>query len=82
MIPQFPSASSLSRVRSQGSVPVLDQPRARIMVSGLGCRLVQTVLALYLIPAFLVVLLVGAVGILTIGLVRLFIRLLNATEQS
>jgi hypothetical protein len=82
MIPQFPSASSLSRVRSHGSVPVLDEPRARITVSGLGCRLVQMVLALYLIPAFLIVMLVGAVGILTIGLVRLFIRLLNATEQS
>jgi hypothetical protein len=82
MISQFPSASSLSSVRSHGSVPVLDEPRARITLSGLGCRLVQMVLALYLIPAFLVVLLVGAVGILTIGLVRLFIRLLNATEQS
>ena len=72
MIPQFPSASSLSRVRSHSAVPVLDEPRARITASGLGCRLVQMVLALYLIPAFLVVLLVGAVGILTIGLVRLF----------
>jgi hypothetical protein len=61
---------------------MLDEPRARITLSGLGCRLVQMVLALYLIPAFLVVLLVGAVGILTIGLVRLFIRLMNATEQS
>jgi len=40
------------------------------------------VLALYLIPAFLVVSLVGAAGILTIGLVRLFIRLLDPTERS
>lgn len=82
MIPQFPSASSLSRVRSHGVVPVLDEPRARITVSGLGCRLVQTALALYLIPAFLMVLLVGAVGIVTIGLVRLFSRLLDPTERS
>jgi hypothetical protein len=40
------------------------------------------VLALYLIPAILVVLLVGAVGIVTIGLVRLFSRLLDPTERS
>jgi hypothetical protein len=39
------------------------------------------VLALYLIPAFLVVLLVGAVGILAIGLVRLFMRLLDAIDR-
>jgi hypothetical protein len=81
MVPQFPSASSLSRVHSHSSVPVLDEPRARITASGLGCRLIQMVFALYLIPAFLVVLLVGAVGILTIGLVRLVIRLLGATDR-
>jgi hypothetical protein len=40
------------------------------------------VLALYLIPALLVVLLVGAVGILTITLVRLFTRLLDPTDRS
>jgi hypothetical protein len=40
------------------------------------------VLAIYLIPAFLVILLVGAVGILTIGLVRLFTRLLDAINGS
>jgi hypothetical protein len=82
MIPQFPSASALPGVRSHSPVPVLDEPRARITTSSLGCRLVQMVLALYLIPAFLVVLLVGAVGVLTIGLVRLFIRLLDPTERS
>ena len=82
MIPQFPSSSSLARVHSQSAVSVLDEPRARITASGLGCWLVQTVLALYLIPAFLVVLLVGAVGLLTIGLVRLFTRLLDLTERS
>ena len=74
MIPQFPSASLLSRVRSHSSVPVLDEPRARITASGMGCRLVQMVLAVYLIPAFLVVLLVGALGILTVCLVQLFIQ--------
>ena len=82
MIPQFPSAGSLSGIPSHSAVPMLGEPRARITASGLGCRLVQMVLAVYLIPAFLVVLLVGAVGILTIGLVRLSIRLLDATERS
>jgi hypothetical protein len=82
MISQLPSANSLSGVRSSSSVSVLDKPRARITVSGLGCRFVQVVLALYLAPAVLVVLVVGAVGILTSGLVRLFIRLLDATERS
>jgi hypothetical protein len=81
MSPQFPSASSLSSVRVRGSVPVLDEPRPRITASGLGRRLVQMVLALYLIPVFLVVLLVGAVGILAIGLVRLFMRLLDAIDR-
>jgi hypothetical protein len=82
MIPQFPSASSLSGVHSHRAVPMLSEPRARITASGLGCKLVQMVLALYLIPAFLVVLLVGAVGILTIGLIRFFVRLLDPTEYS
>ena len=83
MIPQFPSASSLARVHSHGSVPVLkDEPRPRITASSLGCRLIQMVMALYLIPAVLVVLLVGAVGILAIGLVRLITRLMDATDRS
>ena len=47
--------------------------------TNLVCRLVQIALALYLIPAFLIVLLVGAVGMLVVGMVRLFTRLLGAT---
>jgi hypothetical protein len=82
MIPQSPSASLLSGVRSHSSVSVLDAPHARITAGGVGCRLIQMVLALYLVPAFLVVVLVGVVGILTIGLVRIFIHLLDATERS
>jgi len=38
-------------------------------------------LALYLIPAFLIVLLVGAVGILVIGVVRFFTRVLGTTAD-
>ena len=36
-------------------------------------------LALYLIPALLIVLLVGAVGILLVGVIRFFTRLLGTT---
>ena len=81
MIPQFPSASSLTHFRSHSSVPVLDETRAPVTASSLACRLVRMVLAVYLIPAFLIVSLVGAVGILIIGLARLFIRLLGPTER-
>src|SRR5271166_810914 len=41
--------------------------------------LVQIALALCIIPAFLIVLLVWAVGMLVVGMVRLFIRLPGAT---
>ncbi len=37
----------------------------------LGCRLVQIALAVYLLPALLVVLLVGATGMLAMGTIRL-----------
>ena len=82
MIPQFPSASSLPRVPSHGTVPLLEESRARITAGGLGYRLVQMVLALYLVPAFLAVLLVGAAGMLMVGLVQLFTRFLSATDRS
>ena len=59
--------------------PVLDGSCAPWTSANLACRLVQIALALYLIPAFLIVLLVGAVGMLVVGMVRLFTRLLGAT---
>ena len=46
--------------------------------TNLACRLVQIALALYLIPALLIVLLVGAVGMLVVGMGRLFTRLLGS----
>jgi hypothetical protein len=39
------------------------------------------VLALYLVPVFLIVLLVGAVGILAVGLVRFVDRLMDTTGR-
>jgi hypothetical protein len=55
--------------------PVLDGSCAPSTSTNPACRLVHIALALYLIPAFLIVLLVGAVGMLVVGMVRLFTRL-------
>jgi hypothetical protein len=60
--------------------PVLGGSCAPSTSTNLASRLVQIALALYLIPALLIVLLVGAVGMLVVGMVRLFIRLLGATS--
>jgi hypothetical protein len=79
MIPQFPSVSSFSHARSHSSVSVLGRSCAPATKSSLGCRLIQMTLALYLIPAFLIVLLVGVVGIVLVGVVRLLARLLSTT---
>jgi hypothetical protein len=47
-----------------------------------ACRLVQIGLALYLLPAFLIVLLVGGVGMLVIAVIRLFADLPGKTVGS
>jgi len=47
----------------------------------LACRLVQLILALYLIPAILIVFLVGALGIMIVGLVRILVRLQGTTTS-
>jgi hypothetical protein len=49
--------------------------------SNLGCRLVQVTLALYLLPAILIVLAVGAAGILVTGVIRFFTRGLEMTAE-
>jgi len=78
MIPQSRLVSPFSHSRSYSSVLGLGEPCSPSK-SSLGCRLVQMTLALYLIPAFLIVLLVGAVGILVVGVIRFFTRLLGTT---
>ena len=77
MIPRF-RLVNLSHSRSYGSVLGLGKPCAPSK-SSLGCRLIQMTLVLYLIPALLIVLLVGAVGILVVGVIRFFTRLLGTT---
>jgi len=78
MIPQSRLVSPFSRSRSYSSVLGLGESCAPSK-SSLGCRLIQMTLALYLIPALLIVLLVGAVGILVVGVIRFFTRLLGTT---
>jgi hypothetical protein len=45
----------------------------------LACRLVQMILALYLIPAVLIVFLVGILGIIIVTVVRILARLQGRT---
>jgi len=59
---------------------VLDGSCAPSTSANLACRLVHIALALYLIPAFLIVLLVGEVGMLVVGMGRLFTRLLGSGD--
>jgi hypothetical protein len=54
---------------------VLGRSYAPAAKSSPGCRLIQTALALYLIPAFLIVLVAGIVGILVVGMIRFFTHL-------
>jgi hypothetical protein len=53
----------------------------RWTIQGLACRFVQIILALYLIPAVLVVFLVGALGILIVETARLLLSLHGRTTS-
>ena len=79
MIPQLRLVSPHPHSRSNSSVLGPGESCAPSKESSLGCRLIQMTLALYLIPAFLIVLLVGAVGIMVVGVIRFFTRLLGST---
>jgi len=78
MILQFSLISLFSKPRPVSPAPptveVGEPSRASILVH----RIVKIVLAIYLIPALLIVLLVGVVGMLVLGVARLFSRLLDA----
>jgi len=75
------------------SVRLVPWPQARISASalarktepspalGLACRLVQIVLALYLIPAVLIALLVGVVGMMILGVARVLVKLQGRTTS-
>ena len=65
-MPRLPTKPETSRRRvSQNHAPArcsVGRGRAPSTSTNLVCRLIQIALALYLIPAFLIVLLVGAVA--------------------
>jgi len=81
MFLQLPLVGLLSRVRSGSS----SQADFRILISsgaiGLGCRIIRITLAIYLLPAVLIVFLVGAIGMLVYGAIRLLARLFDATSD-
>ena len=79
MVPHSRLLSGVSYVRSYGSVLRPGESCAPTKKRSLGCRLIQMILALYLVPALLIVLLVGAAGILVIGVIRFLTRLLGTT---
>ena len=72
--------SSFSRSRSYSSVLEQSDSCAPSKKSSLGCRLIQMTLAIYLIPVLLIVLVVGALGILVVGVIQFFARLLGTTD--
>lgn len=61
-----------ARLQSVARLPV-SMDRRSVASDGAG-RLIQVALALFLIPALLVVLVVGGVGMLILGVGQLFIR--------
>jgi len=79
MVPHSRLLNGVSYVRSYGSVLRPGESCAPTKKRSLGCRLIQMILALYLVPALLIVLLVGAAGILVIGVIRFLTRLLGTT---
>ncbi len=81
MISQSRLVSPFLHSRSSSSVIGLGESCSPSEKSSLRCRLIQMTLALYLIPAFLIVLLVGAVGILVVGVIRFFAHLLGTTDE-
>ncbi len=81
MIFQVPSARVLPWPQSANSTPVHDRNTERSMPQSLACRLVQIILALYLIPAVLIVFLVGVLGIMIVGVARILLRLQGRTTS-
>jgi hypothetical protein len=81
MILQLPLVSLFSRFRSDSSAPSPVNACVSSRATSFGYRLIKISLAIYLIPALLIVLLVGALGVLILGVVRFFSRLLDAKSD-
>jgi len=78
---QLPSVRIAPWSQATNSMSALAGTSERSTSHSLACRLVQLILALYLIPAILIVFLVGALGIMIVGLVRILVRLQGTTTS-
>lgn len=81
MIFQLRSGKILPWSRSTSSVSTLAEDSEPAPNLNLACRLVQIILALYLIPAFLIVCLVGVLGIFIVTVARFLGRLQGKTSS-
>ena len=70
MIHPLPSVARSWRCRSDSPAFLLDKPCRTSATTNYGYRLLKISLAIYLIPALLVVLIVGAIGAFVVGVVR------------
>ena len=81
MIIQLPSVRVAPWSQSTNSTSALAGNTQRSTTHSLACRLVQIILALYLIPAVLIAFLVGALGIMIVAVVRIVARLQGTTTS-
>jgi hypothetical protein len=73
MIAPFPATSS--RTSRPASEPAPSAPNSRAV--DWGARLVQFVLAIYLLPVLVLIFLIGGLGIAIVGLVAMAARLMR-----
>ena len=81
MISQIQSVKIVPWSQSTNSTSALSGSSEPSTSHSLACRLVQIILALYLIPAVLVVFLVGALGIMIVTVARILARLQGTTTS-
>jgi len=70
MIHQLPSIARSCRSRSDSPAFLLTKPFRTSATTNSGYRRLKVSLAIYLIPALLVVLIVGTIGAVVVGIVR------------
>jgi hypothetical protein len=80
-LPRFESTSLSSSIPSDIPAPSPTQPLEGTSATGVGVRLIKSSLALYLLPAVLIVLVVGGVGVLVLCVMRLLTGLSHATSD-
>ncbi len=78
---QLPSVRVFPWPQSAVSTPEPARNTERSTPHSLACRLVQIILAVYLIPAVLIVFLVGALGIMIVGVARILLKLQGPSKS-